>query len=176
MRQAGERRPARSVTGLSVIRCRIPEPDLNHFFYTRVGRPWLWYGRLPWSRDDWSNWVCDPAVETYLALLDGTPAGYAEIHRQDEGNVELAYFGLLPSFIGRGLGGAFLARAVDLAWSGNTQRVWVHTCSLDHPAALNNYRARGFRLYREHSAPEDIPDPDDPIWHTPDYLPPPPGV
>ena len=80
--------------------------------------------------------------------LRGTPAGYFELDDQD-GDVEIAYFGLLPQFLGKGLGGGFLTAAVEKAWEMGAARVWVHTCSLDHPNALKNYQARGFQIYRE---------------------------
>ena len=77
------------------------------------------------------------------------PAGYFELHAPGDGAVEIAYFGLLPEFFGRGWGGHLLTRAVDTAWSLGAARVWLHTCTLDHPAALPNYLRRGFRPVRE---------------------------
>jgi GNAT superfamily N-acetyltransferase len=85
-----------------------------------------------------------------VAYVKGTPAGYFELEKQSDGDVELAYFGLLPRFIGRGIGGILLTKAVKLAWETcGTTRVWVHTCTLDGPTALANYQARGFRTYNE---------------------------
>ena len=75
-------------------------------------------------------------------------AGYYELHRDDEGNIEIAYFGLLPEFIGRGLGGALLTSAIDEAWRLAPKRVWVHTCNRDHPKALANYQTRGMIVYK----------------------------
>jgi len=70
------------------------------------------------------------------------------LQRGDDGAVEIIYFGLLPAFVGRGLGGALLSSAIEEAWRVNPLRVWVHTCSLDHPAALANYQARGMKIYK----------------------------
>jgi GNAT superfamily N-acetyltransferase len=93
--------------------------------YAAVGASWSWRDRLAW-----------------------VSAGYFELRRSGDSEIELAYFGLMPSFIGRGLGGALLTRAVEEAWSLGARRVWLHTCTLDSPHALPNYRARGFRDYR----------------------------
>jgi GNAT superfamily N-acetyltransferase len=77
-------------------------------------------------------------------------AGYYELRRDDEDGVEIAYFGLLPEFIGRGLGGALLTNAIEEAWRmSSVSRVWVHTCTLDHPGALGNYQARGMVIYKQ---------------------------
>ena len=98
------------------------------------------------GRPGWSG----PELQTWIGYVRETPAGYFELDEQREnGNkqVELAYFGLLPSFVGRGVGGALLTEAIRRAWALGPQRVWVHTCTLDHPAALPNYQKRGFRIY-----------------------------
>jgi GNAT superfamily N-acetyltransferase len=83
-----------------------------------------------------------------VAYFSGTPAVYFELEKNND-NVEIAYFGLLPQFIGRGIGGYLLTRAVEQAWQMSAERVWIHTCSLDHPGALSNYQARGFRLLKQ---------------------------
>ena len=89
-----------------------------------------------------------PALRTWMARSEGSPAGYYELERQDDGEVEIKYFGLAPAFIGRGFGGFLLGQALRSAWDWEgTRRVWVHTCSLDHPSALANYQARGMAIY-----------------------------
>ena len=90
---------------------------------------------------------------TFVGYYDGTPVGYYELMPEGD-NVELAYFGLLPEFVGKGLGGALLTSAINEAWALEPKRVWVHTCSLDHPSALANYRARGFKLFKEDAHPQ----------------------
>lgn len=147
-----------SPPGFEVRQARIPSPPLNRFFYTAVGGDWFWIDRLSWSYAQWLAWLDRPELETWIGSLDGTPAGYFELERQHSGNVELAYFGLLPQFIGRGLGGALLTAAVRRAWEMGASRVWVHTCSLDGPAALPAYQARGFRIFREDRLEKDLPD------------------
>ncbi|MEW9530001.1 GNAT family N-acetyltransferase [Microbispora sp. NPDC049125] len=149
---------------VDIVRAEVPSPEFGRFLYTAVGGDWQWTDRLPWTWRQWMDWLARPGAEIWVAWLRGTPAGYVELDAQEEGTVEIAYFGLLPYAIGRGLGGHLLsegaARAWDLAgrWPGReaTRRVWVHTCSLDGPAALANYRARGFRIYDEkRNAPGD---------------------
>ena len=129
----------------TVKKLGIPLPSLNKYFYSEVGRNWRWTAKLTWTDKDWQRHA--EAVDTFVGYYDGTPAGYFEL-RLENTNVELAYFGLLPEFVGKGLGGALLSFAINEAWKFNPERVWVHTCSLDHPAALANYKARGFKIYR----------------------------
>ena len=93
-----------------------------------------------------------------MASVSGTPAGYFELETQAGGNAEIAYFDLLPQFIGRGLGGALLTATVERAWAIGASRVWVHTCSLDHPNALPGYQARGFRVFYIVHAEQDLPE------------------
>ena len=115
----------------------------------------------PLSDEQWKDWA--KQVRTFGAYFDDVLAGYYELHREDESEVraapaldgpsiEIAYFGLLPDFIGRGLGGALLTNAIEQAWSRRDgiapTRVWVHTCNRDHPQALANYQARGFVIYK----------------------------
>ena len=90
-----------------------------------------------------------PGVSIWLMSWEDAPAGYFELREHDDASVEIAYFGLLPDFIGRGWGKYLLSRAVESAWQLNPSRVWLHTCTLDHPAALPNYVKRGFRPVRQ---------------------------
>jgi GNAT superfamily N-acetyltransferase len=152
-------RPSRaSGQDLRVRRAEIPCPELNRFLYTAVGGDWYWIDRLNWTYDRWLAYVNRPELETWIGYVAGTPAGYYELELQSERNVEIAYFGLLSQFIGRGIGGELLTRAVERAWSMQAMRVWVHTCSLDGPAALANYQTRGFTLYKEEVSEVDLPE------------------
>jgi GNAT superfamily N-acetyltransferase len=148
---------------LDIRRAELPSPELNRFLYTAVGGNWFWRDRLSWSYERWLTYLNRPEIETWIAYLAGTPAGYTELEAQPGGSVEIAYFGLLPQFIGHGVGGTLLTTAIRRAWATGAQRVWVHTCSLDHPHALNNYKARGMRLFKEEeklvSLPEETPGP-----------------
>jgi len=153
----------------TILRVSIPTPDLNRFLYIAVGGTWAWRDRLEWDAVRWRQYVQRPELETWVLYVRGTPAGYAELERQGDA-VEIVYFGLLPDFIGLGLGGALLTTAVERGFDLGARRVWVHTCTLDHPQALANYVARGMRPYRSHAAPyvmdapdavaQDVDDPD----------------
>lgn len=150
MTAPGELKPRRSPRGDLVFgKVPAPFPELNRFFYTAVGGNWYWTDRLPWTYARWQRWLDRPELETWVLAADGIPAGYVELEQQAESNVELAYFGVLPAFIGQGLGGHLLTAAIERAWNMAARRVWVHTCTLDHPGALANYQARGFRIFKE---------------------------
>jgi GNAT superfamily N-acetyltransferase len=123
-------------------------PSVWRFLYTEVGREHHWVDRLPWSADEIRAYLADPSVSLWLMTVWGAPAGYFELRRDAESGIEIAYFGLLKEFHGRGLGGHLLTQAVQRAWEAGATRVWVHTSSLDHPAALPNYLKRGFSVYK----------------------------
>lgn len=126
-------------------------------FYREVGRDWRWRDRAEWTEEEWKNWSESGAVETWVGSVDGTEVGYFELQQQDEGAVELVFFGLLPGNLERGWGKIFLREAVRRAWSmPGTRRVWLHTCSEDHPGALANYLKRGFVVERVEK--EEKPD------------------
>jgi ribosomal protein S18 acetylase RimI-like enzyme len=138
-----------------------PDPDLNRGLYAAVGGDWQWTDRLPWTPEEWRTWLAVPGRETWLARVGGEVAGYAELagtaaDGSAHSDVEIEYFGLLPQFTGRGLGGHLLADVLRQAWAlpgrwpglPPAGRVWLHTCSLDSPRALENYRARGLQVYR----------------------------
>jgi GNAT superfamily N-acetyltransferase len=151
-------RPSRPpADGFRVEQAQIPCPELNRFFYTAVGGDWYWIDRLSWTYGQWLAWLDRPQLETWIGSVEGTPAGYFELEAQPEGVVEIAYFGLLPRFTGRGLGGALLTAAVRRAWELGASRIWLHTCSLDGPAALPAYQARGFRIFKEERLVKDFP-------------------
>ncbi|MBM3994089.1 MAG: GNAT family N-acetyltransferase [Planctomycetes bacterium] len=151
-------RPKRSPrTDVALARVAPPMPELNRFFYTTVGADWWWIDRLPWSYQQWSEYLNRPDLATWILTVQGVPAGYFELERQPERNVEIAYFGLLPAFVGAGLGGHLLTCAIERSWAMGARRVWVHTCTLDHPRALANYQARGMRLYKEETHVQELP-------------------
>jgi GNAT superfamily N-acetyltransferase len=119
------------------------------YLYREVGRSFHWTDRLDWSDDGVRDHLTSPGVSLWLMSWGGAPAGYFELQQHQDRSVEIAYFGLLPEAIGRGWGKHLLTRAVEAAWDTGTHRVWLHTCTLDHPAALPNYVKRGFRPFRE---------------------------
>ena len=155
-------RPPRA--DLEVEQAKVPCPELNRFFYTAVGGDWYWIDRLKWSYERWLSYVDRPELQTWIGYSGGTPSGYFELEAQLGSNVEIVYFGILPQFVGQGLGGALLTAAVERAWRMGPTRVWVHTCTLDHPSALGNYLARGFRIFKQETASEDLPDQSSGPW------------
>ena len=142
---------------LNIEQVKQPTPEFIRFLYTAVGGDWHWTDRLPWSYQQWQEWIDRPEFQTWVAYVSGSPVGYFELESQPGGNVEITFFGLLPSYIGRGLGGHLLTIAVEKAWQMGAYRVWLHTCSLDHPGALANYRARGFQVYHEETGSYEVP-------------------
>lgn len=135
-------------------------PELGRFLYTAVGGAWYWRDRLAWTWREWHERLSRPEVETWVLYVRGTPAGYFELEAQPKGNAQIIYFGLIPSFVGRGLGGYLLTKAAERAWRmrSGIVRVWVHTCSLDHASALPNYLKRGFRIFTEETTVLNLPD------------------
>ncbi|PVY77549.1 acetyltransferase (GNAT) family protein [Tamilnaduibacter salinus] len=150
MTRPADLNPVGSGNGLSVVEAEIDNHAVNRFLYQHIGGPWQWTDKLGFTDEDWRTYVEDPALRTWLAYYRGSIAGYFELLQADNGDVDIAYFGLGPGFIGRGFGGYFLTEAVRQAWAiPGVQRVTVNTCSLDHPSALANYQARGFRIVDE---------------------------
>lgn len=146
--------------GVEIRRALEPSPELSRGMYAAVGAGWWWVDRLGW---DWARWhahLSRPEVETWLAWLEGTPVGWAELEATD-GEVELTYLGLLPAFLARGIGTRLLDAALRRGWEmtdASPRRVWVHTCSLDGPAARRAYEGRGLRVYDEETSPVELPD------------------
>ena len=130
---------------------RVGECPVSFFRYlcAEVGRAFHWTDRLGWDDPTIAAYLADPATSLWLLSWLGGPAGYFELRAPGDGAVEIAYFGLLPQYFGRGWGGHLLTRAVETAWGLGASSVWLHTCTLDHPAALPNYLRRGFRRVRE---------------------------
>ena len=150
-------RPAKPVAGdVRVVRhvpCPVP---LYRRLYRDVGADWFWHDRLAWSDDALAEYLANENVSVWELQVDGESAGYFELQIGADRSVEIVYFGLTPTFIGRGLGGWMLTRAVEEAWSMGATRVWLHTCTLDSERALPNYRSRGFQPYKTERLEVDI--------------------
>jgi GNAT superfamily N-acetyltransferase len=157
MRSWEELRPKRCTDARFEVR-EETERDwrLNRDLYFHVGDQWEWIDKRPWSDGQWQDYATAPGLRTFSAYYDDTLAGYYELRRDTEGGVEIAYFGLLAEFIGRGLGGALLTSAIEEAWRMSPKRVWVHTCNRDHPQALANYQARGMVVYKVQEESNDV--------------------
>ncbi|MEW5984380.1 MAG: GNAT family N-acetyltransferase [Acidobacteriota bacterium] len=118
------------------------------YLYTEVGRAYRWQDRLNWSDPEITSHLADPLRSLWVMWVDHAPAGYAETRREPDGSVELAFFGLVPEYVGRGLGKHLLSVVVERAWELGARRIWLHTCTLDHSAALPNYLKRGFTPFK----------------------------
>ncbi|MDA0813366.1 MAG: GNAT family N-acetyltransferase, partial [Verrucomicrobia bacterium] len=137
--------------GMSIVVREVTTPQwrFNRFLYLTVGEQWNWRDKAELPDSYWAAYVRNPNVRTLVAYDEGSLVGYCEL-LSESGETEIAYFGLLPEFMGRGLGGPFLTEVLRIAWDAQPTpfRVWLHTCTDDHPAALHNYLARGMRQYR----------------------------
>lgn len=153
-------RPTRPTTpspaGLptALVRARPPSVAFYRWLYERVGEKWTWIARRLTTDTELQAAIGDPAVEIYVLYVGGVPAGFGEVDRRKGPDaIDLAYFGLLPEFIGRGYGRYLLDAVVDLAWSaGPCDGLRVQTCDLDHPRALSAYQRAGFRPVGQHTA------------------------
>lgn len=134
--------------GVRVDRLERCAPAFWRSLYVEVGGPYHWVDRLPWTDEEIAAYLADPNTSLWILTVDGEVAGYFELRREAEDAVEIAYFGLRPTFYGRGLGAHLLTIAAQRAFDLGATRVWLHTSTLDHPAALSNYRRRGFTPFR----------------------------
>ena len=142
--------------------------EYARFLYGLVGGPWHWTDRLGWTRSQWEAELAAPGTEFWILYGGGIPLGYVHLQPEvtgDDTSVEIRYFGLAAHAIGRGLGGRLLEHGIRAAWTVHERfdlpavsRVWVHTCTLDGPAALANYEARGLVIVDAADAEEDVAD------------------
>ncbi|MGH6718949.1 MAG: GNAT family N-acetyltransferase [Alphaproteobacteria bacterium] len=140
---AGPARPA-PPGKLALLRAEQPSVGFYRFLYNEVGEAWQWTDRRLMPDDELSAVIRDPAVEIYVLYAGGVPSGYAELDFRAMPVADLAYFGLMPAFIGRGLGTWLLDWAVRALWRKGPREVTVNSCNLDHPRALQNYQRVGF--------------------------------
>ena len=131
---------------------KIVDPEdfkLNKFFYKRIGKKHHWVDRLVWTEKQWIDYVSNKDVKTYVLKNSNDLAGYFELNFHSEKNeVEIAYLGLLEEYQNKKLGSYLLSNAIKNSFLNKPKRVWVHTCSLDHKNALNNYIARGMKIFK----------------------------
>jgi len=124
--------------------------QINKFFYRNIGKNHHWVDRLIWSEREWINYVSDKKVKTYVLKHKDDLVGYFElISHEDKNEVEIAYLGLLKEYHNKKLGSYLLSMAIKNSFLEKTKRVWVHTCSLDHKNALNNYLSRGMKIFKK---------------------------
>ena len=126
-----------------------PNFQLNKFFYKNIGKDHHWVDRLVWSEKEWIDYVSNEKVSTYILRKEKDVCGYFElIFHKDKNEFEIAYFGLLKEYHNKKLGSFLLSFAIKKCFEKNINRVWVHTCSLDHDNALKNYLSRGMKIYK----------------------------
>ena len=153
----------------AILQARQPTVSFYRYLYCHVGELWLWYERRSMGNEMLRTIIHDPAVSIHVLYFGGVPAGYIELDSRVDREIELAYFGLLPEFLGRGLGPWLLNWALDTAWKLEPSRICVNTCNLDHPKALLCYQRAGFEPYRQEFI--QIRDPRlEPYWNTPSRL------
>lgn len=128
---------------------RLSHPSIPHYrwLFNTVGGPWNWFSRNRLTDHELVQIIHDSRVEVLHLWKDDRLAGFAELDRRVNDEVELKFFGLFPEFTGRGMGRSFLTAILERAWSSSPNRVWLHTCKDDHPAALRLYQSMGFRIF-----------------------------
>ena len=127
-----------------------PDFQLNKFFYKQVGKNHRWIDRLSWSDKKWINYISNRNLETYIISEFDELVGFFELlYNPELEETEISYFGLLEEYIGKGIGGYALSVAIKKSFEKNIRRVWLHTCTLDHPNALKNYIARGMTVFKK---------------------------
>jgi GNAT superfamily N-acetyltransferase len=150
MTSPGELTPSRAPGGgVRIDKVQVCPASFFRYLYREVGRLYHWVDRLGWDDEEIRDYLGKPRISLWVMYVEGSPAGYFELSGQDDGSTEIAYFGLLREFLGRGLGKHLLTEAVAQAWNTGANRVWLHTCTLDDPAALPNYLKRGFKPFEE---------------------------
>ena len=138
---------------------RVPSPDLDWFrdLYRRVGEEWLWFSRLQMADAELAAIIRSPMVDVHALVHEGRDEGLLELDFREAGQCELAFFGVTADLVGSGAGRWLMNRALEQAWSRQVSRVWVHTCTLDHPSALAFYQRSGFRAFRRQIEIADDP-------------------
>ena len=123
--------------------------QLNKFFYKNIGKKHQWVDRLSWSEEKWINYVSSERVKTYVLKYKDDLVGFFElIFHLEKNETEIAYFGILEEYQNKKLGSYLLTKAIKKSFEEKINRVWVHTCSLDHKNALNNYISRGMKIFK----------------------------
>ena len=155
MRSADQLRPKRADPQFQVREKTERDWRFNRDLYFRVGEQWDWIDKRSWTDEHWKEYATAPELWTFAGYYDDVSLVIMNCVGIADGGIEIAYFGLLPELIGRGLGGALLTSAIEGAWriERNPSRVWVHTCNRDHPQALANYQARGMVVYKIEEEP-----------------------
>ena len=142
--------------GLTVLHVRTPSVPYYRFLYDAVGGDYHWLSRRKLSDEELAAILHDPLNEVHVLHVDGSPAGFAELDRRQPEEVELVQFGLMSDFTGQGLGTWFLQWTIDKVWGYGPRRFWLHTCTLDHPAAVSTYKKARFVQYKEEAIRREL--------------------
>lgn len=157
MTSPDQRSPARAVKERTAIhRAERPTVSFYRYLYDTVGADWNWFVRRRLSDEALAAIIHDESVEVFVLYARGVPAGYVELDRRVEGEVEIAYLGLIPEYIGLGFGAFLLDWGLGRAWRYGPRRVWLHTCTFDHSRALGVYRRAGLMAYRREVVHEPV--------------------
>jgi len=144
--------------GAMILRAENPTLSFYRYLYREVGRDYVWTDLLRKSDDELRAEIAGPDQHIYVLYVGGVPAGFAHISWKEKPNSCIEYFGLIPDFIGRGYGGYFLRWVINKVWEDGTDRLWLHTCTLDHPNALPNYQKQRFYPFKTEQIWQDTRD------------------
>jgi GNAT superfamily N-acetyltransferase len=150
-------RPDPPIDDLALQRAEVPDTAWYRDLFRRVGEPYLWFSALTLPQEQLERSIRDPAMHVYSVRYGGRDEGLLQLDLRTPGECELLYFGLTQALIGKGAGRWLMNRAIDIAWSHPIRRFWVHTCTLDHPSAVNFYIRSGFRPYKRQIEIADDP-------------------
>lgn len=142
---------------IAILRAERPPVHFYRYLYNTIGEPYLWVDRRKLGDEELAAIIGDPRVELYVLNIEGCPAGMAELEFREPGAAQVAYFGLMPEYIGRGFGYFFLHQAVSIAWSHPISSLLINTCTLDHPRALPLYQRIGFVPYSREDRYIELP-------------------
>ena len=142
---------------IAILRAEKPPVHFYRYLYNTIGEPYLWVDRRKLTDEALAELVQNPQVELYVLYVEGSPAGMAELEFKDSAAAQVAYFGLMPDFVGRKLGYFFLYHAVSIAWSRPISSLLINTCTLDHPRALPLYQRIGFVPYSREDRYIELP-------------------
>lgn len=138
---------------IEIVKMEMPDLAFYKFLYQSVGEEWAWRDRLVMPNAELRKILSSENTQVHVLYVSGSPGGYVELFKHDDGSVEIMYFGLRRDYMGRGLGKHLLSYGIDAAWKFGANRVWLHTCNLDGPHALANYQKRGFQVFKVEEEP-----------------------